>query len=82
MRIIIAAVAAMLGTAAQAQTQHAIEADEPIYQPAGMREICSTMDWGVGEIRTDCHYEALVPERANPALKGICTIYYGRRTCY
>jgi predicted transglutaminase-like cysteine proteinase len=81
-RIICAAVAAMLSTAAQAQTQHAIEADESIYQPAGIREACSTMAWGVGEIRTDCRYEALAPEKTNPALKGICTIYYGRRTCY
>jgi predicted transglutaminase-like cysteine proteinase len=82
MRVIIAAAAAMLSTAAQAQPQHAIETDEPVYQPAGMREVCSTMNWGVGEIRTDCRYEALLPERANPALKGICTTYYGRRTCH
>jgi hypothetical protein len=40
------------------------------------------MDWGVGEIRTDCRYEALAPEKAIPALKGLCTTYYGRRTCY
>jgi hypothetical protein len=79
-RFIFAALAAMLTIAAQAE--HAIEADEPIYQPAGVREVCSTMDWGVGEIRTDCRYEALAPEKANPALKGLCTTYYGHRTCY
>ncbi len=79
-RIIFAALAAMLSTSALAE--HAIEADEPIYQPVGVREVCSTMDWGVGEIRSDCRYEALAPEKANPALKGICTTYYGRRTCY
>jgi hypothetical protein len=79
-RIMFAAVAAMLTTSAYAE--HAIDADQPTYQPAGLREVCSTMDWGVGGIRTDCRYEALPPEGANPALKGICTTYYGRRTCY
>jgi hypothetical protein len=79
-RIICVAVAAMLSTSAQAE--HAIEAGEPIHSPAGMREACSTADWGIGEIRTDCRYEALAPVKTNPALKGICTIYYGRRTCY
>jgi hypothetical protein len=79
-RFIFAALAAMLTTTAQAE--HAIEADESIYQPASMRGACSTMDWGVGEIRTACHYEALAPEKDNPALNGLCTTYYGRRTCY
>jgi len=62
-RIIFAAVAvaAMLGTAAQAD--HAIQIEQPSsvdeasYQPVGMREVCSTMDFGFGEIRTDCRTE-------------------------
>ena len=87
-RIIFAAVAvaAMLGTAAQAdhaiQIEQSSSVDEGSYQPVGMREVCSTMDFGYGEIRTDCRTEAIAPARADPALKGICTIYYGRRTCY
>jgi hypothetical protein len=79
-RIIFAAMAAMISTAAQAQ--HAIQVDEPSYQPVGVREVCSTMDFGFGEIRTECRTEELAPAKADPALKGICTIYYGRRTCY
>jgi len=79
-RIICAAVAVMLSTAAQAQ--HAIQPNEPSYQPVGVREVCSTMDFGFGEIRTDCRTEELAPAKADPALKGICTIYYGRRSCY
>ncbi len=79
-RIICAAVAVMLSTAAQAQ--HAIQPDEPSYQPVGVREVCSTMDFGFGEIRTDCRTEELAPAKGDPALKGICTIYYGRRSCY
>jgi hypothetical protein len=82
----LAALAASM-LAGTAQAQHAISADEPNLQPfglqpAGMREVCSTMDWGIGEIRTDCRTELLPPPKANPALRGICTIYYGRRTCY
>jgi hypothetical protein len=40
------------------------------------------MDFGFGGIRTECRTEELAPAKADPALKGICTIYYGRRTCY
>jgi hypothetical protein len=47
-----------------------------------MREVCSTIDFGYGEIRTECRTEAIAPAKADPALKGICTIYYGRRSCY
>jgi len=47
-----------------------------------MREVCSTTDFGYGEIRTECRTEAIAPTKADPALKGICTIYYGRRSCY
>ena len=70
----------MLSTAAQAQ--YAIQVDEPSYQPVGVREVCSTMDFGFGEIRTECRTEEIAPAKADFALKGICTIYYGRRSCY
>jgi hypothetical protein len=83
-RIVYAALAAMTFTAAHAE--HAIEAGEPSYEPAyrpaGIREVCSTMDFGYGEIRTDCRTLQVAPAKADPALTGICTIYYGRRTCY
>jgi len=78
------AVAAMLTTVAHAD--HAIQVakpsyvDEPSYQPVSVREVCSTTDFGFGEIRTECRTEELAPAKADPAL--ICTIYYGRRTCY
>ncbi len=83
-RIVYAALAALICTAAHAE--HAIDIDEPSYQaafqPAGVREVCSTMDFGYGEIRTDCRTTAITPAKPDPALTGICTIYYGRRTCY
>jgi hypothetical protein len=50
--------------------------------PAATREVCTTSDWGYGEIRTDCRTEALPVRPDDPALRGICTTYYGRRTCY
>ncbi|HZP09317.1 hypothetical protein [Methyloceanibacter sp.] len=82
--IVYAALAAMICTSAHAE--HAIGADEPgyetAYQPAGVREVCSTTNFGYGEIRTDCRTLPIAPAKADPALTGICTIYYGRRTCY
>jgi hypothetical protein len=48
----------------------------------GYRETCEQMDWSFDGVRTECRYETLPVRRANPALKGICTIYYGNRTCY
>jgi hypothetical protein len=62
--------------------EHGVEPDAGYY-PAASREVCTTTNYGGGDIiETDCRYEALPPPRGNPALKGICTIYYGRRTCY
>lgn len=99
-RIVYAALAALISTAAYAEHaidvqyavdgQHAVavepqrasDVSDPSDQPAGVRQVCSTTDFGYGEIRTDCRTEAIVPAKADPALKGICTIYYGRRTCY
>ena len=79
-RIDFAVAAVMVASTAQAQP--AGSTDGPSYQPVGMREVCSTMDFGYGEIRTECRSEAIAPAKADPALKGICTIYYGRRSCY
>jgi hypothetical protein len=50
--------------------------------PVVTREVCTTTDYGIGEIRTVCRTETKPGARANPALTGICTTYYGRRTCY
>jgi hypothetical protein len=79
-RIVFAAAAALVTCAAQAQPAGPTEG--PSYLPVGMREVCSTMDFGYGEIRTECRTGAVAPAKADPALKGICTIYYGRRSCY
>jgi hypothetical protein len=79
-RIVFAAVMVMVTGAAHAQP--AGPTDGLGYQPVGMREVCSTTDFGYGEIRTECRTEAVAPAKADPALKGICTIYYGRRSCY
>lgn len=79
-RIVFAAALAMVTGTAHAEP--ADSTDGPSYQPVGMREVCSTTDFGYGEIRTECRTEAIAPAKADPALKGICTIYYGRRSCY
>jgi hypothetical protein len=50
--------------------------------PAAFREVCTTTSYGVGIVDTDCRSEVLPPPRGNPGLRGICTIYYGRRTCH
>jgi len=41
-----------------------------------------TSAWGYGEVRTNCRTEPVPVRRDDPALSGICTTYYGRRTCY
>jgi hypothetical protein len=67
---------------------HGVVPDEPQpvpYEPVaaeGYRETCEQMDWGFDGVRTECRYEWLPVRQVNPALKGICTIYYGTRTCY
>ena len=80
-RIVLICFAAMLGGAAQAEPEHAVTPEASLV-PVIMREVCTTTNWGFDEIRTDCQMEASPAPKANPALKGICTIYYGRRTCY
>ncbi len=82
-RFVYAALAAIACTTAHAE--HAIDIEpgyQPAYQPTAVSEVCSTTDFGYGEIRTDCRTSPIAPAKADPALKGICTIYYGRRTCY
>ncbi|MCJ7528194.1 MAG: hypothetical protein MUO37_08820 [Methyloceanibacter sp.] len=80
-RVIFAGCIAMLCGTAQAEPEHAI-APEGAVLPVVTREICTTMLWGSDEIRSDCRTETRAAPKDNPALKGICTIYYGRRTCH
>jgi len=80
-RVLCAGVVAILGGAAQADQDHAVTPDASLVSVV-TREICTTTNWGFGEIRTDCRTEARPAPKANPALSGICTTFYGRRTCY
>jgi hypothetical protein len=69
----------MLGGIAQAEHDVAPEAK---LVPAVTREVCTTAQWGYDAVRTDCRMEVRAAPTTNPALRGICTTYYGRRTCY
>ena len=80
-RVLLIGIVAMLGAAAQAEPQHAV-APEANLVPVVTREVCTTTNWGFEEIRTDCRMQVSPAPKDNPALKGICTTYYGRRTCY
>ncbi len=64
-----------------AHAEHAI-APEAKLVPAVTREVCTESVWGFDTIRTDCRVEVRAAPQPNPALKGICTIYYGQRTCH
>ncbi|HZJ11930.1 MAG TPA: hypothetical protein VFD26_04675 [Methyloceanibacter sp.] len=50
--------------------------------PIVTQEVCTSALWGYDEVRTDCRTEVRAAPKVNPALRGICTIYYGRRTCH
>lgn len=50
--------------------------------PAAMREICTTREWGFGEIQTDCRTTPIAVRAEDPATRGVCFTRYGRRTCY
>lgn len=78
-RASLAAMVAMVSLTAHAE--HAV-APEAKLVAASMREICTEIAWGQDGVRTDCQFQALAAREPNPALKGICTTYYGRRTCY
>jgi hypothetical protein len=78
-RVVFATLVAM--AAGTVQAEHAV-APEGVIVPAVTREVCTTGEWGFDEVRTDCRVEMQAAPKANPALSGICTIYYGRRTCY
>jgi hypothetical protein len=82
-RAFLVAAVAMVGWAAQAE--HAVAPEKDLKTdvvPTATREICTTTIFGDDVIRTDCREQAHAAPEGNPALKGICTIYYGVRTCY
>jgi hypothetical protein len=83
----------MLGFAVQAgqsgqadRAEHAVGVDadltEPLVRHAVTEETCTVGEWGYDELRSDCRIRVREAPKPNPALKGICTIYYGVRTCY
>jgi hypothetical protein len=78
-RVLFAAMVVMLGGIAQAEHAVAPEAD---LLPVVTQEVCATAQWGYDAVRTDCQMEVRAAPTTNPALRGICTTYYGRRTCY
>jgi hypothetical protein len=78
-RALFVAMLAMLGGAAQADQAAAPEAN--LVQVV-TQETCTSAVWGYDGIRTDCRTAVRPALKANPALQGICTTYYGRRTCY
>ena len=78
-RVLFAAMVAMLSGTAQAEQAVAPEAN---LVPVITQEVCTTAQWGYDAFRTDCRTEVRAASKPSPALKGICTIYYGRRTCY
>lgn len=50
--------------------------------PAATREVCTTRDWGAGEVETDCRVRPIPIRRADPKLRGLCVTRYGQRVCY
>ena len=74
-----AIVVALVSGPAQAEQAVAPEAE---LVPAVTQEICTVGAWGYDEVRTDCRMETRTAAKPNPALNGICTIYYGRRICH
>jgi hypothetical protein len=91
--LLFASLLAMLGFAVQAeqieqadQAEHAVTAEadatESLMQHAVTQETCTVGEWGYDEVRSDCRVRVREAPKPNPALKGICTIYYGVRTCY
>jgi hypothetical protein len=65
------------------QVQVMLPSELDVYvAPAATREVCTTTDWGYGEIRTECRNEIMPERHSKAAPEGICVTRYGRRTCY
>jgi hypothetical protein len=80
-RVVLAGFIAVLGGAVQAG-QDQVAKPEAGLVPVVTHEVCTTTNWGFGEIRTECRTEESLAPKPSQSLKGICTTYYGRRTCY
>jgi hypothetical protein len=78
-RVLFAGLVASIGGVAQAE--HAV-APEGGLVPVVTREICDVAECGYDQVRTDCRTEVRPVAKPNPALSGICTIYYGHRSCH
>jgi len=50
--------------------------------PAATHEVCTTRDWGYGEIETDCRFQPVPLRREDPVLRGLCITRYGQRVCH
>ena len=79
--VILAGCVALGGGAALAEENQAAASQTDLV-PVVTREVCTTSDYGVGEIRTECRTETIPAPKADPKMKGICTTVYGKRTCY
>ncbi len=79
-RVVLAGLIAVLGGAAHAEQDRAATPATGLFPVT--HEVCTTTNWGFGEIRTDCRTEVSPTPKPSQALTGICTTYYGRRTCY
>ena len=81
-RVLFAGLVASISGVAQAE--HAVAPEGEIVPVT--REVCDvaawSAEWGYDQTRTECRTEVLPVAKPNPALSGICTIYYGRRTCH
>jgi hypothetical protein len=78
-RVLFAGLVASISGVAQAE--HAV-APEAELVPVVTREICDVAEWGYDQVRTDCWMKVYPAPKPNRALNGICTIYYGHRTCH
>jgi len=85
----VASLVAISGSVAA--EEHAVSPEQPSQpysastsqEPPPSREVCTTVSWGFDDVvRTDCSYGLPPQSHGNPPLKGICTTYYGNRTCY
>jgi hypothetical protein len=73
--------AVLLSSGAAAESDHAIVPETESAREV-TQELCTTVGVGPDGLRTDCRIAVRPAALDNPSLKGICTTYYGRRTCY
>jgi len=79
--VVLTGCLALMGGAALADDNSPVPSQTEMV-PVVTREVCTSSDYGVGEIRTECRTETMPAPKADPRMKGICTTFYGKRTCY